>query len=633
MKICIVAHYAYGALTGEGSGHIGGVERQTALLSEWLVNNGHDVTVITWDEGGEKVQVVNKIKIIKLCNVEDGFPILRFFTPRWSSLVKALKQADAELYYHNCAEYVTGQVAFWAKTNNKAFIYTVASDADCEKSFPKLQTKRDRFLFLYGLKNANQIICQTYKQLELLKNNFQLDSKVIPMPSTPPQGQAIPEQQFSAKKIIWVGRIQQVKRIEWLIDIAEALPHISFEVVGPDNHNPKYTDNILPRADALKNIKFLGKISRENMPSVYKGASALLNTSFYEGFPNTFLEAWSYGVPVISTVDPDNVITNNQLGFSSSEQQQLITAIKDLLDDQNYWLQCSQNSYQYYLKNHEMEMVQKQFEKEFLKLSYNARTQQHFNEMSINWADYYNHKGSSISHLDLQVRSKFASQYLDSIQLCKENTLIDVGCGTGDATRIFQKITGAKILGVDFAEEMINHAKNLESHNINFQVADATSLPFYSESVEALVSLGTVEYIPQYQRAFSEFNRVIKGNGKLILSVPNQHSIFRKLRTFGKKIVRPIKRVFSTSNHVTEQEYHKQWKVDELFNDLEKNGFLIQNINYFSYGFLNPKLVNMRLNISLCEKLNDKLMSQSFLAKYLAHSTIVLANKIEKKSK
>ena len=54
MKICIVAHYAYGALTGEGSGHIGGVERQTALLSEWLVNNGHDVTVITWDEGGEK---------------------------------------------------------------------------------------------------------------------------------------------------------------------------------------------------------------------------------------------------------------------------------------------------------------------------------------------------------------------------------------------------------------------------------------------------------------------------------------------------------------------------------------------------------------------------------------------------
>ena len=37
MKICIVANNAYGALTGEESGHIGGVERQTALLSEWLV--------------------------------------------------------------------------------------------------------------------------------------------------------------------------------------------------------------------------------------------------------------------------------------------------------------------------------------------------------------------------------------------------------------------------------------------------------------------------------------------------------------------------------------------------------------------------------------------------------------------
>lgn len=632
MKICIVAHYAYGALTGEGSGHIGGVERQTALLSEWLVNSGHDVTVITWNEGGSPIEIVNGVRIIKLCKVTDGLPIIRFFIPRWTSLLRALKQADSELYYHNCAEYVTGQIAFWAKKNNKAFIYTVASDADCEAELPKLQTKRDRFLFLYGLKNANKIICQTHKQSKLLKHNYHLKSKVIPMPTTPPQGTAEPHRQFSAQKIIWVGRIQKVKRIEWLIDIAEALPDINFEVVGPDNHNPEYTNDILPRAIALKNVNFVGKIGRQDMPAIYKNATILLNTSFYEGFPNTFLEAWSYGVPVISTVDPDNVIEKNKLGFSSSEKHQLIKSIKELLKQKEKWEQYSLNSYNYYTQNHEMESVQKQFEKEFLKLSYNTRTQQHFNEKSSHWADYYTHQGASISHLDLEVRSSFACQYLSSISLLAKDTLIDVGCGTGDATSIFQELTGSNIFAVDFAEEMIKHAQDKQNKKIHYQVADAANLPFNDNFSSVVVSLGTVEYIPQYHIAFNEFNRVLNNNGKLILSVPNHHSIFRKLRTLGKKIVRPIKRILNSPSISIEQEYHKMWRQKELYQDLKTSGFLIQNINYFSYGFLTPKLVSKRTNIAICTALNNRLNSQGFFAKHLAHSTIILAHKIEEKS-
>ena len=629
MKICIVAHYAYGALTGEGSGHIGGVERQTALLSEWLVQNGHDVTVITWDEGGEKLEQINGVSIVKLCKVNDGLPILRFFTPRWTSLCKALKKVNAELYYHNCAEYVTGQVAFWAKKNNKAFIYTVASDADCEIDFPKLQTRRDRLLFLYGLKNANNIICQTHKQSKLLKQNYNLNSIVIPMPSTPPKGLANPNLQFSMQKIIWVGRIQEVKRIEWLVDIAKALPHISFEVVGPDNHNPKYTNDILPKANSLKNINFVGKISRQDMPNIYKNATILLNTSIYEGFPNTFLEAWSYGIPVISTVDPDNVIQENKLGFSSVKKEKLIEAIDQLLKQQEKWQQSSKNCYEYYTEHHEMESVQRKFEKEFLKLSYNTKTQQHFNEKSSNWADYYTNQNISISHIDLQIRARFASQYLSSISLPPTGTLIDIGCGTGDATIIFQKITGCNIFAADFAKDMIRHAQEKKSENIHFQVADATCLPFENNFSEVVISLGTIEYIPQYVNALNEFNRVLKKNGKLILSVPNHHSIFRKFRSLGKKIVRPIKRILNSNSINIEQEYHKMWRQKELNKDLEDSGFILQNVNYFTYGFLNPKLVDKQPNVALCKMLNKKLNSQGLLAKYLAHSTIILAQKIK----
>ncbi len=626
MKICIVANYAYGALTGEESGHIGGVERQTALLSEWLSKRGHKVTVITWDEGGAPIEYINKIKIIKLCKVSDGLPFLRFFTPRWTSLISALKTADADIYYHNCAEYITGQVSLWCQLNKKPFIYTIASDADCEINLPKLKTKRDRVLFLYGLRNANEIICQTNKQKQMLLSNHNLPSKVIAMPGTPAIGTPNKEHQFKKQKVIWVGRIQSVKRLEWLIDIALQLPEVNFEVVGPYNHNYEYTRDLLPRIDKLNNVKLLGKIARKNMPDVYKNATILLNTSIYEGFPNTYIEAWNYGVPTVCSIDPDNVINNFNLGYSSKEQSDLTKAIKDLLSNKNKWKKCSSNSIKYSQTHHSINMIQEKFEKEFLAFSYTIKTQNYFNLQSKKWSKYYSNKSNSISHIDIQTRVNYATNYLP-IPSSNNNILIDVGCGTGNGTNAFHNKMQCVAYGIDFAEEMVIESKQNYGKNITFQVANATNLPFNNQFASHLVSLGTLEYIPQYKDALNEFCRVLKNNGQLILSVPNKHSLFRKLRVFGKKITRPIKKIRNKKQY--EQEYHKLWTQKRLSKELNDSGFYIIDITYFTYGFLNPKLVHNKANIKLCYFLNKHLAKTNILTKYLAHSIIVCAKKID----
>jgi glycosyltransferase involved in cell wall biosynthesis len=47
-------------------------------------------------------------------------------------------------------------------------------------------------------------------------------------------------------------------------------------------------------------------------------AVALVSTSSFEGMPNTFLEAWSQGVPVLTlSFDPDGVVRGRGLGVAA----------------------------------------------------------------------------------------------------------------------------------------------------------------------------------------------------------------------------------------------------------------------------------------------------------------------------
>src|ERR1041385_9072964 len=110
-SICIVSHNCYGAIHGGNSGFIGGVERQTSFLAWWLAANGYRVSLLTWDEGGGPEEMIKGVRVIKICNQKSGLRGVRFFHPKWTGLIRAMRRADADVYYHNFSECVTGQVA------------------------------------------------------------------------------------------------------------------------------------------------------------------------------------------------------------------------------------------------------------------------------------------------------------------------------------------------------------------------------------------------------------------------------------------------------------------------------------------------------------------------------------------
>ena len=359
-KICFVAHTSYGEMAGGGRGDIGGIQRQQSLMARWLAARGWDVNMLTWDEGQPKEVVHDGVRVLKLCRRDAGLPGLRFLLPRWTSLLGGLQRADAEIYYHNSAEYVTGQVALWCRRHGRRFVYSAASDPASEARLPTLRSLRERILYRYGIRHADGLIVQTRKQQSSLRAGFGLDSMVLPMPCVGPAAEAAaaPTCPSPPFRVIWVGRISPEKRLEWLLDIAQSLPDIRFEVAGrPDSDEPE----LLARAATVPNVSMLGAVARERMPDVYRGALCLLNTSSFEGFPNTFLEAWSQGVPVVATVDPDELIERDGLGITAQTRDGLADAIRSLMN-RDCWQAASSRARAYFLRNHAVDAAMARFE-------------------------------------------------------------------------------------------------------------------------------------------------------------------------------------------------------------------------------------------------------------------------------
>ena len=365
LSICFVAQRAFGALSGIDIGHAGGVERQQAMMARWLARDGHGVSMVTWDYGQNDGEPIDKVSVYKMCGPGEGWRGLRFLHPRWTSLCKALRRADAEIYFYNLGDMGLGQVAAWCRKNGRRIVYSVSSSPDCDPKLPVLKALRERVLYRYGLRNVDRIVVQTETQRRMLKEGFGLPSTIIPMPcfAAPAEGAVEDGVDFRERaSVLWVGRISPEKRVEWVVDIAEACGDLQFDIVGEANSTSAYSRDVIRRATAVRNIVLHGRLPWEEVLRFYDRALCLLCTSAYEGFPNTFLEAWSRGLPVVSSLDPDGVIGHHNLGWVAGTAMGLSEEIKRLAGAPAEWLKASQEARSYCLERHSPESSMRRFE-------------------------------------------------------------------------------------------------------------------------------------------------------------------------------------------------------------------------------------------------------------------------------
>jgi glycosyltransferase involved in cell wall biosynthesis len=339
-SVCFVAPRAYSALSEKSEVmHVGGAERQQVILGEELSRRGYRVSFVVLDHGQPDDEEIHGIRVFKCYRLDGGVPGLRFFHPRSTGLWNAMKRADADVYYQRGADSDTGLVGHWCHRHGRAFIYSFANEMTCRLLSPLAGGHRERWLFRHGLRQADIVVTQTSTQQRILQE-ASIASTIIRSCCTWPQnpGNASSSNQgASPPRILWVGRLTREKRPEWLVRLAVESPQCSFDVVAHSNVDSAHGNRIVGQLKALSNVQWHGYIPHVALRTFYEKASVLLCTSESEGFPNVFLEAWSCGRPVLSSVDPDGIVASFGLGRIATSYPSMRDALAALGSERIWW--------------------------------------------------------------------------------------------------------------------------------------------------------------------------------------------------------------------------------------------------------------------------------------------------------
>ena len=114
-------------------------------------------------------------------------------------------------------------------------------------------------------------------------------------------------------------------------------------------------------------------------------------------------------------------------------------------------------------------------------------------------------------------------------ELNPEKLLLDAGCWCGPYSILFSD--KAKVVGIDSSTTSIRRAKSWRNKNgkhskIDFIVADINSLPFKSESFDAVICLEVLEHLQKIALVLKELDRVAKRKAIGIISMPNSLSLY-----------------------------------------------------------------------------------------------------------
>jgi len=145
------------------------------------------------------------------------------------------------------------------------------------------------------------------------------------------------------------------------------------------------------------------------------------------------------------------------------------------------------------------------------------RLQQEFNR----WADEGQGAKMESHHLDITEKT------LHRMDLRPGERVLDLGCGSGWATRLLARFVGegpqgfGQVVGVDISDEMVRRARadSKEFENVMFVIGSAAQIPWEENFFDKVLSVESFYYYPDQERALAELFRVMAPHGRMFILI------------------------------------------------------------------------------------------------------------------
>ena len=335
---------------------VGGEQVQQTLIARALQKRGYEVSMVTYDHGQLDGQVWHGVKVYKAYRQNQGIRGLRYFHPRWTGLWSALARANADVYYTSCAGMEVGLAALFCRFNRRGLVFRLASDSDADPKRLLIRYAREKKLYEYGLRRADIVLSQHDGQRESLLRNYARSSMVADMLVESPSQELTLDQR--SIDVLWVSNIRNLKRPDLFLELASKIEgRVIHMVGGADSGNPHLYEKITQQSSCLKNFVFHGHVPYKDVGEIYDSSKVFVNTSEIEGFPNSFLQSWRRGIPVVSFFDPSGLIHREKLGYIVRSIEEMRNAVIRLLTDVGEWHACSQRCRRYMQDHHSDDVV------------------------------------------------------------------------------------------------------------------------------------------------------------------------------------------------------------------------------------------------------------------------------------
>ena len=206
----------------------------------------------------------------------------------------------------------------------------------------------------YAITEADLVVAQTSTQDRMLRDRFGKDSVVMrnPMDLTPEVPSPTP---YSDRRIaLWVGKSDNIKRPQVLLQLATMFPDVDFALVMNRAEQRVFSQVVRTKGP---NVTIYEHVPFGDIEHLFAESFVLINTSTSEGFPNAFLQAGKYGVPILSlSVDPDCFIERYGCGVvAGGDFDRLVAGMEQIQADQQGAQILSRAIARYVAGNHSLD--------------------------------------------------------------------------------------------------------------------------------------------------------------------------------------------------------------------------------------------------------------------------------------